>query len=145
MSGLEPIATLSLACNILQVIGIGRETVRLAKQVYQNGTLDPALTESAVILDNISSRIRSAPTVASTAQPRPQDKDLSDLAEKCQVASRALREEVNFLNGPPTKSRVSWAFVTAVKTVWRKKRLEKWDQQLGKAESLLQTGLLTAI
>lgn len=144
MSGLEPVAALSLACNILQVIGIGRETVRIAKQVYHDGTLDPALTESAGILD-ISSRIRSTTTVASTAQPKPQEKQLFDLAEKCQRASRALREEVNFLNGAQTKAKLSGTVKTALKTIWRKRRMEKLDQQLKETESLLQTGLLTTI
>ncbi|KAG6358431.1 hypothetical protein INS49_014315 [Diaporthe citri] len=145
MSGLEPIAALGLACNILQVIGTGLETVRVAKQVYQNDKLDPALTESARILDDLSSRIRSTTTVASTAKPKAQEKQLFDLAEKCQRASRALCEEVNFLNGQPTKAKLSGSIKTALKTMWRKRRLETLDQQLKEAESLLQTGLLTTI
>lgn len=145
MSGLEPIAALGLACNILQVIGTGLETVRVAKQVYQDGNLDPALTETARILDDLSSRIRSTTTVASTAKPKAQEKKLFDLAEKCQRASRALCEEVNFLNGAPTKAKLSGAIRTALMTRWRKKRLVKLEQQLKEAESLLQTGLLTTI
>lgn len=145
MSGLEPMAALGLVCNILQVIGIGHETVRVAQQVYHDGAFDPALTESAKILDDLSSQIRSITIVASTAKPRFQEKQLFDLAEKCHRASLALREEVDFLNGPPTKDKLSGAVKTALKTIWRKRRLERLDRQLEEAESLLQMGLLTAI
>ncbi|KAK7915166.1 NACHT domain-containing protein [Apiospora marii] len=145
MSGLEPIAALSLACNILQVVGVGRDTVRIAKQVYQDGTLDPALTESAGVLNDLSSQIRVTTEAASAAKPKAQDKQLLDLADKCQGAARDLREEVNFLNGPPTKAKLVATLKIAAKTTWRKRRLEKLDQRLKDAESFLQTGLLTRI
>ncbi|KAK8008150.1 NACHT domain-containing protein [Apiospora marii] len=145
MSGLEPIAALSLACNILQVVGVGRDTVRIAKQVYQDGTLDPALTESAGVLNDLSSQIRVTTEAASAAKPKAQDKQLLDLADKCQRAARDLQEEVNFLNGPPTKAKLVATLKIAAKTTWRKRRLEKLDQRLKDAESFLQTGLLTRI
>ncbi|KAK8043411.1 hypothetical protein PG993_005841 [Apiospora rasikravindrae] len=145
MAGLEPIAALSLACNVLQVVGIGRETVRIAKQVYQDGKLDPALTESAGVLNDLSGQIRSATTVASAAKPKARDKQLIDLADKCQGAARDLQEEVHFLNGPPTRAKLVATLQIVAKTTWRKRRLEKLDQRLKDAESLLQAGLFTRI
>ncbi|KAK8123099.1 hypothetical protein PG984_011769 [Apiospora sp. TS-2023a] len=146
MSGLEPIAALGLACNILQVVGIGRDTVRIAKQVYQDGTLDPALTASAGVLDDLAGQIRATTAAAaSAAKPKAQDKQLLDLADKCQGAARDLQEEVNFLNGLPTKAKLIATLKVAAKTTWRKRRLEKLDQKLKDSESLLQTGLLTRI
>ena len=71
MSGLEPTAALGLACNILQAIGVGRETVRIARQVYQDGALDPALADKAAALDDLSGRIRDATTTLTiTTSPR---------------------------------------------------------------------------
>lgn len=69
MSGLEPIAALSLACNILQVIGIGLETVRVPKQVYRDGALDPALADKAAVLDDLGGQIR-ATTSRKRASPQ---------------------------------------------------------------------------
>ncbi|KAK7984543.1 hypothetical protein PG989_011945 [Apiospora arundinis] len=146
MSGLEPIAALSLACNILQVVGIGREALRLVRQVYQNGTIDPALKENASTLEELSARILPSTTAtSSSANSRPQDKQLVSLADKCQGAARDLQEEVNFLNGPPTKAKLVATLKIAAKTTWRKRRLDRLDQRLKEAESTLQTGLLTRV
>jgi hypothetical protein len=145
MSGLEPVAALSLACNILQIVGIGRETVRVARQVYQDGKLDPALTEDTRVLEDLAGQIRLTTAVASAVKPRAQDKQLLDLAEKCQGSARDLQEEVNFLNGQPTRAQLVATLTIAAKTTWRKRRLEKLDQRLKDAKNLLQAGLLTRI
>ncbi|TLD30611.1 hypothetical protein PspLS_01869 [Pyricularia sp. CBS 133598] len=65
MSGLEPIAALGLACNILQVIAIGRETVQVALQVYRAGELDPALAKNAGVLEKLSREILTSRSAAS--------------------------------------------------------------------------------
>ncbi|KLU91940.1 hypothetical protein MAPG_10889 [Magnaporthiopsis poae ATCC 64411] len=153
MSGLEPIVALGVACNVLQVIGVGRETVRIVRQVYQDGALDPALADKAAALDGLSTRIRDTTTTAtktgtSTCAPSKsaaRDKQLLDLAEKCLGAARDLREEVNFLNGHPSRAKLAAALKVAAKTTWRKRRLESLERKLGDAEGLLQTGLLTRI
>ncbi|KAK8000696.1 NACHT domain-containing protein [Apiospora arundinis] len=129
MSGLEPIAALSLACNILQVVGVGREAVRLVRQVYRDGTIDPALKENAGTLEELSARILPSTTATSSSanstNSTPQDKQLASLADKCQGAARDLQEEVNFLNGPPTKAKLVATLKIAAKTTWRKRRLER--------------------
>lgn len=158
MSGLEPTAALGLACNILQAIGVGRETVRIARQVYQDGALDPALADKAAALDDLSGRIRDAtttltittatPTTAGArapSKPTARDKQLLDLAEKCLGAARDLREEVNFLSGSPSRSKLAATLKIAAKTTWRKRRLDNLERKLGDAEGLLRTGLLTRI
>ncbi|KAK8104383.1 uncharacterized protein PG998_011416 [Apiospora kogelbergensis] len=145
MSGLEPIAALGLACNTLQVIGVGLETARIVKQVYQNGELDPALKEHARILDDLSCRIRLDIAAVPAVNSKTQDKQLLKLAEKCQRAGRDLREEVNFLNGPPSRATLVATLRIAAKTIWRKRRLDKLNQTLKGAEGVLRTGLLTRI
>ncbi|KAI6366843.1 hypothetical protein MCOR25_005059 [Pyricularia grisea] len=151
MSGMEPIAALGLSCNILQVVGVGRETVRLAKNVYQDGELDPALKESAELLRDISEAIRTTTTsVASNSQsaqaPAARDKQLLGLVDKCQGAARDLDEEVKFLHGVPGgKAKLVAALKVAAKTTWRKRRLDNLDRKLKEAEAHLQTGLLARI
>ena len=129
MSGLEPIAALGLACNILQVIGVGRETVRIAKQVYQDGALDAALTEHANALDALSNQIHSTTTAVPTTKPKAQDQRLIDLAHKCQRAASSLTEEVNFFNGAPNQAKLVATLKTTAKTAWRKRRLERLEKR----------------
>lgn len=162
MSGLEPVAALGLACNILQVIEVGLNTIRVAKRVYKDGALDPALTESASALESISSRIlgataatttisatststTSTSTRAGAARAKSLDKQLSELADKCQGAARDLREEVNFLNGHPTRAKLVATLKITAKTTWRKRRLEKLEGKLKDAQVLLQTSLLARV
>ncbi|TLD30653.1 hypothetical protein PspLS_01809 [Pyricularia sp. CBS 133598] len=151
MSGLEPIAALGLACNILQVVGIGRETVRLARKVYQDGELDPALKENAELLREISDAIRTTTTTAASSSQSAQaaavrDKQLLSLVDKCQGAARDLDEEVKFLHGAPGgKAKLMAALKVAAKTTWRRRRLENLDRKLKEAEAHLLTGLLARI
>ncbi|KAK8116354.1 hypothetical protein PG984_012856 [Apiospora sp. TS-2023a] len=150
MPGLESMAALSLACNILQVIGIGREMVRIAKQVYQDGALDPTLKENAGVLDNLSDRILSITEVTPAAttlaaNSKAHDKQLLNLADKCKGAARDLQEEVDFLNGPSSNKKLGEILKIAAKTTWRKRRLQRLDQKLKEAENHFRTGLLTII
>ncbi|TLD05005.1 uncharacterized protein PgNI_09115 [Pyricularia grisea] len=150
MSGIEPVAAFSLTCNILQVVCIGRETVRGALQVYHDGKIDHTLTENAAVLESLSREIMTltTPVVISSSAfnyPTRQDKQLFQLAERCQVAVRDLGEEVDFLSGSQNKARSAAMITNAFKKMWRRSRLERLDQELREAEGLLQAGLLTTI
>ncbi|KAL8421584.1 hypothetical protein RB596_002382, partial [Gaeumannomyces avenae] len=160
----EPIAALGLACNILQVVEVGLNTIRVAKQVYKDGSLDPALTGNASALESISGRIHgtktsrttipvttasssTAPssTQASASSARLLDKQLSGLAEKCQGAARELREKVNFLNRHPTRAKLIETLKITAKTAWRKRRLERLEGKLNDAQGVSQTSLLARV
>ncbi|KAL8401022.1 hypothetical protein RB594_001155 [Gaeumannomyces avenae] len=150
MSGLEPIAALGLACNILQVIEIGIKTVQLARQLYKDGELDPTLGDNGKFLVTLSDQILSTSVTNATGEGGrknygPQDQLIVDLAIKIHRAARDLVEEVNFLRGRPTKSQVFATLHTVAKTFWRRKRLEKLEKKLREAEQQLQAGLLTEI
>jgi hypothetical protein len=118
MSGLGAAAALALACNVLQIIGFARETIRIAKQVYQNGDLDLTLQDHAKHLDDTVQRVRSmtaapraktATTTAATAATATQtatpatanhrDKQLLELANRCMGTTVKLRKEVDSLIG----------------------------------------------
>lgn len=47
MSGLEPLAIFGLACNVIQAITFGRETISICKKIYENGSSDGSLAETA--------------------------------------------------------------------------------------------------
>ncbi|KAL8393888.1 hypothetical protein RB599_006102 [Gaeumannomyces hyphopodioides] len=150
MSGLEPIAALGLACNILQVIETGIKTVQLARRLYKDGELDPTLGDNGELLVTLSDQILSI-TVTNAAgeggrkNSGSQDQRIVDLARKTHRAARDLVEEVSFLGGLSTKGQLLATLKAVGKTAWRKKRLERLEGSLGEAEKQLQMGLLTKI
>lgn len=144
MSGLEPLAALGLACNIFQLIEVGRDTIKLAKAIYQSSTpsIDKALQENAVILSNISCEVKAAkpPT-----RPSKLEQQLLLMAEKCFCASRDLQEEVRFLLGNAKQNQLASALKVVAKTTWRKRRLERLKEGLEGAETVMKTTLLAQI
>lgn len=144
MSGLEPLAALGLACNILQLIEVGRDTIKLAKAIYQSSTpsIDKALEEKAIILDNISREVKAAqrPT-----RPSKLEQQLLVTAERCTSAARDLEEEVRFLLGNAKQNQLASTLKAVAKTTWRKRRLDRLKEGLERADNLMKTTLLAQI
>ncbi|KAK0754234.1 hypothetical protein B0T18DRAFT_338448 [Schizothecium vesticola] len=175
MSGLEPVVALALACNVFQVIGVARETIHIVKQVYRYGDLDPALTDHATRLDDLSKQIQTAmmpttPAAATTtatpmmtasttargaaqgaaqqgaAQPRPTVRDTQLLG----LANRCLKaaralREEVKFLKDPATKSRLVVVLKSATTVWRQRRLDKLGKDMLDAEQLLQTGLLARI
>lgn len=144
MSGLEPLAALGLACNIFQLIEVGRDTIKLAKGIYQSSTpsIDKALEENAIVLDNISREVKSAQR---PARPSKLEQQLLVTAERCSSAARDLEEEVRFLLGNAKKNQLASTLKAVAKTTWRKRRLDRLKENLERAENLMKTTLLAQI
>lgn len=144
MSGLEPLAALGLACNILQLIEIGCNTIKLAKNIYQSSTpvIDKALQENAAVLSTISSEVKGAKRPASLSKL---DQQLVTIADKCFAAARDLEEEVRFLLTNAKQNQLAATLKVVAKTTWRKRRLERLKESLDTAEKLMTKTLLAQI
>lgn len=144
MSGLEPLAALGLACNILQLIEVGCDTVKLAKGIYQSSTpsIDKALQDNSVVLDNISREVKAAqrPT-----RPSKLEQQLLDTAERCSRAAGDLEEEVRFLLQNAKQNQLASTLKVVAKTTWRKRRLDRLKEALETAEKLMNKTLLAQI
>ncbi|KAF9875549.1 hypothetical protein CkaCkLH20_06930 [Colletotrichum karsti] len=138
MSGLEPLAALGLACNILQIVEVGRQTIQLAKVVYDNRSLDPTLEDRTSSLQKISTDIKNV----NVPQRWP---ELQRVVDVCFAAARELQEKVDFLlrNAKPG-SRLS-AMKIAAKANRHKGRLDSLRKKLDDAEKTMQTGLLASL
>ncbi|KAK7419624.1 hypothetical protein QQX98_003215 [Neonectria punicea] len=136
MSGLE---ALGLACNIFQVISFGRETASLIKNVYRDGSVDDALEENAKDLADLSSHVQ---TLTTPNTRNKQERQLLDIAKKCQSVARDLTEEIAFVVGHKKKGSLTATIKVAAKANWRKRRLDNIERKLNDAERLMQSGLL---
>lgn len=146
MSGLEPLVALNLACNIFQTVSFGREIIGIAKQVYQNGSLDDAVYSYASDLRGVTDGIRGVrPKGPSTDALSPQEKRLLKVSDACYGSARDLQEEVSFIAQHARQGSLLAAIKVAAKTNWRKRRLDRMESELCRAESVLQTSLLDQI
>ncbi|ETS80322.1 hypothetical protein PFICI_07851 [Pestalotiopsis fici W106-1] len=142
MSGLEPLAALGLACNVLQVVEVGLQTINLIKVVYQGGSIDDALEQNAVILANISREVKKSKQPAKCPK---HEQQLIAAAERCSTAARDLTEEIQFLVGSAKKGSLASTLKVVARTSWRRRRLERLKENLDSAEKLMNTGLLVRI
>lgn len=149
MAGLEPLAALGLACNVFQIVGIGREVIALSRQVFRKGSTDNnvALTEKTALLDKIATDIHNScmvPPANNVARPE-FEKNLLEACQKCQTTSRALVKEVSRLTVPAAGvSRVT-AVKIGIKSFRSKVRLKDLEENLQAVESLMNTGLMAQI
>ncbi|RYP38019.1 hypothetical protein DL766_001201 [Monosporascus sp. MC13-8B] len=140
MSGLE---ALSLACNIMTVITFARETVNVCKAVYQGRSPDDQLIDIAASLAATSDELQNENQAMS---PKPAfEHRLVDIASKCNVAARALDDEVKFLMANHEKGSLKETLRVAVKANWRKNRLERLEKSLHDYQLAMETQLLASI
>lgn len=143
MSGLEPIAALGLACNILQLVELGRQTIDCIKAVYQGRKPDEELDRNAAALEVLT--WDEAKKHRQPGRKTKHEEILLQSAAKCATAAHDLREEVRFLVGDAKKGSLASALKVAAKVNWRKRRLERLKRDLDEAEKLMQTSLLAHI
>ncbi|KAK1447539.1 hypothetical protein CMEL01_09378 [Colletotrichum melonis] len=151
MSGLEGIAGLSLACNVMQLISFGHEAISICRRIHESGSPEPGLSEHAenlkAVCDGLEKSLGKRPTPVATTTPTTattraptMEKRLLDLAAKCVKNARDLEEEMNFLSpNQPGKLR---ALVAAPKILWRKRRLERLKGNLDDAQKVMDTSIL---
>ena len=140
MSGLE---AFGLACNIIQIISFAHETVSLCQTIYNGRSPSTHLKETAQSLADLSAQIHSD---CQAIQPLNADeRSLVDIANKCNIAARALEEETSFILQHQKKGNLVATFRVTVKTVWRRRRLDRQDKQLQSYRSTMETHLLARI
>lgn len=142
MSGLEPLAALSLAYNVVQLVQAGLETINLIKTVYRRGTADVTLNQTAAILGSLSDEIKTCKRPAKCPK---YEQQLLIAAEKCSTAARDLREEIQFLVRNAKHGSLASTLKEVAKTNWRRRRLERLKESLDSTGKLMQTTLLTQI
>ncbi|KAI9148938.1 hypothetical protein HJFPF1_10982 [Paramyrothecium foliicola] len=139
MSGLE---ALRVACNMIQVISAGIETISLCRAFY-NG--DP--TTDGVLEDNARSMMTAADMVSKQCRTSklqaPEDQELGKLAQRCYDASKELHDEVQSITR--TKGQVSKAIYAALKLRFRKTRIEELEKRFNSYRNTMETHILVQL
>lgn len=141
MSGLEPLAALGLACNILQLVELGQKTITCIKSVYQGQSPDEDLKENAAALERLTDEVRKN----SRPGRKKSEEVLLQSATKCATAARDLQEEVRFLLGNARRGNLVSAIKVTSTVAWRKRRLDRLKRNLDMEENRMQTSLLAQL
>ncbi|KAG6353714.1 hypothetical protein INS49_005423 [Diaporthe citri] len=126
MSGLEPIAALGLACNILQLAELGKKTIDRIKVVYQGGKPDEELEQGAAVLEELAKELKKH------SQPgrKKYEEILLKSATTCATAASDLGEELRFLFENARKGSLVSALKVTTRVAWRQRRLERLRRNL---------------
>jgi len=141
---MEPLITLGLACNVMQVISFGHEAVSMCQRVHQSGSplYDNNFEKVTKQLAELSANLAGDLTKQSQPLNRG-DKALVDIANDCTKAVTDILDELGFLKGKQNDLRD--ALKIAIKTAWRKKRLTRLEKNLAEWQKTMETGILVRL
>lgn len=141
MSGLEPLAALGLACNILQLVELGQKTIKCIEKAYQGQTPHKELKDNATELGRLTNEMRKN----KAPEENEYGKILRLSVDRCSAAASKLQNELDLVFG----SAKPGSFVAAVKVTFtalrRQHRLDKLKQNLDVEENQMRTRLLVHI
>lgn len=137
---MDPLSALSVACNVMQVISFGIETISLCKEIYKTGHPDFNLAASGCHLEEIATSI----TEQLNRFPNnltAKDKEFIEVANQCLEDAKALRDEVAYLD-PKKRREIGAAISATVRSFRHSRRLRKLKENLLMSQRTLETSLL---
>lgn len=141
MSGLE---ALGVACNVMQLISAALKTASACRAIY-NG--DP--TATSMLEEDVVSVREAAVLLSNQCQNAnlqgPEEKELNDIARKCQDAAQKLLAEVQSINQLKKKGNLSIALYAAVKSHLRKSKMEDLEKQLQSYRKSMETHVIVRL
>ncbi|TDZ28422.1 hypothetical protein C8035_v007552 [Colletotrichum spinosum] len=138
MSGLEPLAALGLACNILQLVGSVKSTITVAKNILDSGTIDPSLAKQNEDLTKLFGDAQDSVNKAPAPLAK-DDQDLQDVARKALATAISLKEELAKISGDRR------AIGGALKVPFRRRKLEELQTEILACQRALDTRLLMGL
>jgi hypothetical protein len=135
---MDPVCTLSLACNIMQVIGLGFELAKGCKEVYTSGSLS-----SNIDIEYVAAKIQciSDELERETATNASGDKEFRDLAIKCSATSRKLLSKLDGIKMKSQKGKCD-AICTTISAMWNKRAIDGIRTQLESYQKVLETTMI---
>ncbi|RTE71335.1 hypothetical protein BHE90_014272 [Fusarium euwallaceae] len=144
MSGLEAVAAFALACNVMQVVEAGYKTVGTCKRIYQTGQPDPALDGYGGQLRDISSALETQLN-KTTGPLSPDDTRLRDLAARSAAIANGLLDQIASVSKSAGKRTIGSSICLAIKSRFKQSDLSRWERDLEKAQSTMETQLLVGL
>lgn len=125
---MDPLSAFGIACNLMQVISFGLETVSLCEEIYKTGHPDLSLAESGRHLEKIGRSLTQELKLCPTSLTA-DDKEFIKVANQCAKDARALQDEAAYLE-PKKAHKIGAAIGATVRSFRHKRRLDRLKQNL---------------
>ncbi|KAG6356807.1 hypothetical protein INS49_014681 [Diaporthe citri] len=142
MSGLEGIAALGLACNILQLIGTVADSITVAKNMLKSGTIDPALERRN---DELTKLFQDVKGSLSEVPEREDDRELRDVAGHILKTAAELKIELAKISGGSSQGWARKVIGGIIKAIFRQKKLERLEEKVLAYQRAFESRLLLSL
>jgi hypothetical protein len=139
---MEATVALSVACNVIQLIQMGKETLSTVKRMYEDNLPDPNIASTSDALAKMTTKLK-----VSLHSPRPQklsaaDTELSESGDKSLKIAGAVKEQLQKCQPRPG----AWKPMVILKALSynfkHKSRIEKLSTELNGLQNALETRIL---
>ena len=144
MSGLEPLAALGLACNIMQIISFAHETASVCKTIYRTGSAAPNLANNVADLANVSENLKKSLSSAPGSLGK-DEQELMDIANRSLAAASDLKKEVENIATNTSKGKLISAISGGLKATVSKRRIERLEKSMLDCQRVLESRILLRI
>ena len=145
---MDPITGVGLAASVLQLLTFSIDAVKTCQEVYQKGSvshygnLDYTASHLAHRTNELQQLLQSS-SIGSRALTR-EEKDLVELARRCEDCAKTLQKELDKLQTQPRASTLK-AVRLAARAIRKRSTIDKINQQLQAYQSTLETSLLSRL
>ena len=140
---MEALVALSLACNVLQLVGTGLEAVKACKEIRDRGSLE-ANDKIGEFAKEISAANKDLQNELQHAKLSGRNARLKTIAEDTIRTSSELRIILNKIK-LPSSAPGTLAFKSWIRTILKRGTIEKLQEDLEKQDRLLCSGLIKDI
>ena len=145
---MDPITGISLAASVVQLVQFGISSAKAFQEIYQHGsTTEHTSAEFAAgLLASLTNSLQQSlhNTKTQPAVLSAEEKELIDLARKCEDCANRLQYELRKLQAQPQVSHLK-AVRIAARSIWKKNTIAKIQEQLENYRRILETSLLCRI
>lgn len=142
MSGLEGIAALGLACNILQLIGTVTKFITVARNILKSGTIDPVLERRN---DELTKLFQDVKGSLGEMPEREDYKELRDVARHILKTATELETELAKTSGGSLQGRARKVIGGTIKAILRQKKLERLEGKVLAYQRAFESRLLFSL
>lgn len=138
---MEALVALGLACNVIQIISFGRETISICRAFYSDASPDAGVVQNASRLAELSRRLRDLYDTAQTRKPLTKaQQELKDIATTLLDVSEQLGKMINKVT-PKRKSKSS-AISSAIKYQLQRRKIKELGKEIDQCQNSFQSYVL---